>query len=392
MRQIPAIWDEWAAQQASGIRAVNRWRSLTMLDGPGPHFHGAGGSGLVSFASNDYLGLTAHPAVIPAATEALGRFGDGSTSSRLIVGDRTVHHELEADLAEWRGMEAALVFPTGFQANLAVLSAIGPGTRLVSDELNHASIIDGARLARADVRVYRHGDLEQAAELVEGAPGRALLVTDSVFSMDGDVAPLNALSRICARTGALLVVDDAHAVFPLAPVDPDALCLRVGTLSKALGAQGGFVAGPRRWTDLLVNLGRSFIFTTGLAPASAAAARAALAGVRSPAGEELAGRLRRHIDAIQPGHPSPIVAVVLGDEEAALAAAARLRREGLLVPAIRPPTVPEGASRLRVSLSAAHSDDDVGRLRRALDGLTANLRSAEHPGRAPVVHVRGPEP
>lgn len=362
----PAGWDDWVMAELEGIRAADRWRSLTQLDGVGPELVTVRGEKLVSFASNDYLGLAGHPAVIDAARDALGRWGTGSTSSRLIVGDRTVHHDLEADLAEWKGAEAALVFPTGYQANVSVLTVLGGGARIVSDELNHASIIDGARLARAEVAVYRHCDVDHARDLVDSAPGRALVVTDSVFSMDGDVAPLTELSSMCSCTGAFLVVDDAHAVFPIPPVDPAAACVRVGTLSKTLGSQGGFVTGGRPWIDLLVNRGRSFIFTTGLAPPSAAAARAGVEIVRSDEGRALLATLRCHVDAVRPGHPSPVVPVVLGDESAALAASDHLRRLGLLVPAIRPPTVPVGASRLRVSLSAAHDTGDVERLVDAL--------------------------
>jgi 8-amino-7-oxononanoate synthase len=356
-------WEAWVDGELGRVRAAGRWRQVRALEGTGPHLVDGDGVHLVSFASNDYLGLAAHPAVTAAAAEAAVRAGAGSGSSRLIVGDRPVHHELEAALAGWRRTESALVFPTGYQANLAVLTSLGaPGCRIVSDELNHASIIDGARLARADVAVFRHGDVEHAEHLVRSWPGRAVVVTDSVFSMDGDVAPLAELSAVCARAGALLVVDDAHAVFDLPPVDGEAVCLRVGTLSKALGSQGGFVAAGRRWIDLLVNRGRSFIFTTGLAPAAAAAALAAVEVCRGPEGRVLVGRLRHLVDRIAPGHPSPVIPVILGSEEAALDAAAALGRLGLLVPAIRPPTVPPGTSRLRVSVSAAHSDEEVDRL------------------------------
>jgi 8-amino-7-oxononanoate synthase len=325
----------------------------------------------VSFASNDYLGLAAHPALRAAAAEAADRYGTGAGSSRLIVGDRPVHHDLERAVAEWRGAAAGLVFPSGYQANVALLTtlAAAPATRIVSDALNHASIIDGARLSKAEVCVYRHGDVEHAAALVRSAPGPVMVVSDSVFSMDGDVAPTEALSQLCQETGALLVLDDAHSVFTLPPVDPEAACLRVGTLSKALGSQGGFITGRRDYVDLLVNRGRSFIFTTGLSPMAAAAGLAAVELVRSHEGERLAERLRRHIHRLRPGHPSPILPVVVGSERKALDAADALLDAGLLVPAIRPPTVPDGTSRLRISLSAAHSDDDVTGLARALDTL-----------------------
>jgi 8-amino-7-oxononanoate synthase len=323
----------------------------------------------VSFASNDYLGLSDHPAVRAAAAEAAERAGIGSGSSRLIVGNRDVHAELEDSIAEWTGAQAALVFATGYQANVGLISTLGAGALIVSDELNHASIIDGARLARTEVAVYRHGDVDHAADLLASAPGRALVVSDTVFSMDGDVADVAALSDLCARWDALLVLDDAHAVFDRPPVPPSISCLRVGTLSKALGSQGGFVVGDRRWIDLLVNRARSFIFSTGLAPPSAAAARAAIGICRSAEGDGLRAVLRRHTDTIRIGHPSPIIPVVVGDESSALAAADRLLDAGLLVPAIRPPTVPPGTSRLRVSLSAAHDREDVLRLAKALADL-----------------------
>lgn len=376
----PPGWDGWVEEQLASIRAAGRWRQLRTLDGTGPRFVTGDGAEVVSFASNDYLGLSGHPEVVAAATDAAARWGTGSGSSRLIVGDRPVHRRLEAALAGWKGAASALVFPSGYQANVAVLTTFAGGARIVSDELNHASIIDGARLSRAEVSVYRHGDVDHAAALVAGAPGRAVVVTDSVFSMDGDVAPIAELSEVCARTGALLVLDDAHAVFPVADLDPQAACLRVGTLSKALGSQGGFVTGPSAWMDLMVNRARPFIFTTGLAPVCAAAGLAALSVLQGPDGPGLLAGLRAHVDAIAPGHPSPIVPVVLGSEQAALAASAALLEQGLLVPAIRPPTVPAGTSRLRVSLSSAHAPDDVGRLVSALAGIVAWPRRREPPG------------
>lgn len=364
-----ATWDAWVEGELDSIRAAGRWRRLRPLDGLGPSFRANGPAPVVSFASNDYLGLAAHPSVRAAAAEAADRWGVGAGSSRLIVGDRTVHHHLEEQLAEWRGTESALVFPSGYQANLAVLTTFGSGALIVSDQLNHASLIDGARLSRGTVAVYRHADVEHAERLLESASGRALLVTDTVFSMDGDLAPVEELAAACSRHGALLVLDDAHAVFPPPAVDPSTPHLRVGTLSKALGSQGGFVAGPRGWVELLVNRARSFIFTTGLSPVCAAAASAAVEICRSPEGGDLVARLRAHIDTLRPGHPSPILPLVLGDEETALAAADRLLEQGLLVPAIRPPTVPPGTSRLRVSLSAAHHPAEVAGLAAALQAL-----------------------
>jgi 7-keto-8-aminopelargonate synthetase-like enzyme len=279
-----------------------------------------------------------------------------------------VHHELEAALAEWKRTERAVVFPSGFATNLGVLATfVTPGVTVLSDELNHASIIDGCRLGRGRVAVYRHADLDHAAKLLADAD-RAVVVTDTVFSMDGDIAPVEELADLCARHGALLVVDEAHAVLGPDPALDGVEAIRVGTLSKTLGSLGGFVAAPAPFVDLLVNRARSFIFTTALNPAAAAAALAAIGVVRSTEGDNLRARLRKHVGRVRAGHPSPIVPVVLGDEARALAASAALLERGLLVPAIRPPTVAPGTSRLRVALSAAHTDAQVTRL---VDGLAA---------------------
>jgi 8-amino-7-oxononanoate synthase len=366
-------WREWADGEAEGIRAAGRWRAPRDLDAAGPEGKLApDGRPVVSFASNDYLGLTQHPTVVAAARAALDRWGAGSGSARLIVGSRPVHSELEMALADWKHTERAVLFPTGFAANLGVLTCFGgPDVLVVSDELNHASIIDGCRLARAECAVARHADAEHVDTLLaEAGARRSLVVTDTVFSMDGDVAPVAELLDVCARRGALLVLDEAHAVLgPDPDVDVDgADVIRVGTLSKTLGALGGFAAGRASYTDLIVNRARSYIFTTASTPADTAAALAALAVVRSREGDMLRTRLRAHIARVRPGHPSPIIPVVLGDERATLAASDALLEQGMLVPAIRPPTVPVGTSRLRVALSAAHTAEQVDAL---VDALTA---------------------
>jgi 8-amino-7-oxononanoate synthase len=264
------------------------------------------------------------------------------------------------------------VFPTGFAANLGVLGAFGDaGVRICSDELNHASIIDGARLARAEVAVYRHRDVAHLDTLLRDSPGSSIVVSDLVFSMDGDVAPVAEIVECCRRRGALLVLDEAHAVLgpDPAPELEGVEALRVGTLSKALGSLGGFVAGPRAFVELLVNRARPYIFTTALTAPDAAAALAALEIVRSSEGERLRARLAGYVEQVAPGHPSPIVPIVLGANDAALAASAHLLERGVWVPAIRPPTVPMGTARLRVTLSAAHTEDDVSLLVGALDAV-----------------------
>jgi 8-amino-7-oxononanoate synthase len=375
-------WTEWFEDQCQLVDASGQWRAPRPFDAAGPSgVLTVGGTDVpvVSFASNDYLGLSQHPVVKAAAHDAIDRWGTGSGAARLIVGSRPGHGELEEALAEWRGTEAAVLFPTGFAANLGVLATFGTvGVTICSDERNHASIIDGTRLARAEVSIYRHSDADDLDHALREArrqrpDGRTIVVTDTVFSMDGDVAPMDELVEVCRRHGSLLVLDEAHAVLgPDLVLDPEGRLdgvdvIRVGTLSKTLGSLGGFVAGSRRSVELLVNRARSYIFTTAGTPADAAAASAAVGIVRSPEGDALRAHLRDLIDRIAPGHPSPIIPVVIGDERDAVAAAQSLLDLGLLVPAIRPPTVAPGTSRLRIALSAAHATTQVDELVAALD-------------------------
>ncbi len=366
-------WETWAHSELESLRKIDRLRRLVAFDGMGPQGNVAGRA-VISFASNDYLGLAHHDEVCRAAQAAIERYGAGSTSSRLLVGTRSLHLELEEEIAQWQRTQAALVFPTGFAANLAVLSTLGTaGTTLFSDALNHASIIDGCRLAKAATVVYRHSDNDHLASLLQRNADRKIVITDSVFSMDGDVAPLLDLARLCVRYEALLVVDQAHAVLgPEIPELDGLQVLRVGTLSKALGSVGGWAAGPRALIDLLVNRARSFIYTTGLSPADTAAALAALGLYRGETGKRLRTRLRTIVNRVRPGHPSPILPVILGEDRAALAAAEVLLARGLYVPAIRPPTVPPGTARLRIALCASHSDAMVDQLQSALAEIAGN--------------------
>lgn len=365
----------WVKQQLAAITNAGQWRELRTFDALGP----AGlldGRDVVSYASNDYLGLSSHPAVADAARVAIDRWGTGATASRLVVGTRPIHTELEQALAEWKHTERALVFPTGYAANLGVLTTLGgPDCLIVSDELNHASIIDGCRLSRSAVAIARHNDVDHVdAILTETNAARAIVVADAVFSMDGDEAPVSALAECCARHDALLIVDEAHAVLgPQVPQPgdiPGLVMLRVVTMSKAIGALGGAVCGPADFIDLMVNRARPLIFTTGLSPADSAAALAAIDIVRSPEGERLISRLRTLTDRVAAGHPSPIIPIIVGDEDDAMAASARLLNLDILVPAIRPPTVAPGTARLRVALSAAHTDTMIDQLCTALHDLS----------------------
>lgn len=362
-------WSERAAASNDAIRADGRRRSLRDLDARGVTGV-VDGRAIVSFASNDYLGLGSHSSVIAGARAALERWGSGSGSARLIAGSRPVHSRLEEALAEWKRTESALLFPNGYAANLGVLGAFGDrDVTIFSDERNHASIVDGCRLARARVEVFAHRDYDSLAEAMSEV-GHAIVVSDSVFSMDGDLADVDRLAEICRRHDALLVLDEAHAVLGPDPALTGVTALRVGTLSKFLGAMGGFVAGPRELIDLLVNRCRPFIFTTASSPADAGAALAAVGVLRSAEGAELSQRLRALVERVAPGHQSPIVPIVIGGEDETMKAAAALLERGLLVPAIRPPSVAPGTSRLRVTLSAAHTEDHVHALLEGLGEVT----------------------
>ena len=372
--------------ELEALTAADRRRACPEAAGSSRVRPEVGGKPMLSFCSNDYLGLASHPALAAAAAEAAARDGFGASAARLVSGDLPAHRELEAALASFLAAPAALAFPTGYQTNLGVLTALaGRDDLIVSDALNHASLIDGCRLSRARVEVYPHGDADAAARLLAGGGRhrRRLLVTESLFSMDGDAAPLAALAQAAAATGSVLVVDEAHAFGALGPggrglcaaagVVPDVL---IGTLGKAAGAAGGFVAGPRALRDLLVNRARTFIFTTAMPPPVAAAAAAAVALLGGPEGERRRARLddrRRALGEVLaarqlvPGPPvGPILPLVLGSEARALAASASLRARGFFVAAIRPPTVPPGSSRLRITLSAAHEPEDVAGLAAAL--------------------------
>jgi 8-amino-7-oxononanoate synthase len=354
-----------------------------MVGSPAAERLAIAGREVLNLSSNNYLGLAAHPRVIGAAREALATFGVGAGASRLISGHQLPHEEIEADLAAYKQAPAARVFSSGYAACTGVIGALaGPRDAIFADALVHASLIDGARLSRARLRVFRHAEPAHLEALLEETPrrGRALVVTDGVFSMDGDVAPLEKLADVADRHGALLVVDDAHGTGVLGPDGrgsvesrclADRVPVRIGTLSKALGGQGGFVVGSEELADLLLHRGRSFVYSTAIAPALCAAARAALRLVR----EEPERRDRLHANARVlraglagrgyrlAGTPEvPMAVVLLGRPGAALRLSERLLAAGVLAPAIRPPTVPAGTSRIRLTPMATHTADDMERV------------------------------
>jgi 8-amino-7-oxononanoate synthase len=351
-----------------------------------------GNRDVVAFCSNDYLGLARHPHLATAAAAATVRHGLGTGASRLVSGEVAPHRDLEEALATQVHLPSALLFSTGYQANLGLITALaGPDDLIVSDELNHASLIDGSRLSRAKIAIYRHRDPDSAATALASSRSfrRRFIVTESLFSMDGDRAPLRALADLSRQHDATLVVDEAHALGVLGPggqglcvdagITPDVL---VGTLGKALGSFGGFVAGAPALRSYLVNRSRSFIFTTAPPAALAAGALAALDIVRSDEGTARRARLASHltqlhrglsvVSGLAPPPPppfGPIVPVLIGADARAVAVAAHLLEQGFFVPAIRPPTVPEGTARLRITLSANHTTAQI-------DGLVAALRGA----------------
>ena len=372
----------------------------------------------VNFASNDYLGLADHPQVVAAAVAAARDEGWGAGASPLVTGRHAAHERLEVRLAEFMGTEAALLFPTGFAANLGTIGAlVGRGDMVFSDALNHASLIDGCRLSRATIDVYRHDDLGEFANRLGSTAARTarrrLIVTDGLFSMDGQAAPLPELCELAERFDTMLLVDEAHAL-GVVGASGRGVCealgvegrvgVRLGTLSKSLGSSGGFVVGSHKLIDWLANRARSYVFSTAGTPAAAAAALAALDVIAAePQRRELLharfsglvrdlaaqgwrlstesdvdrsspDQLANDASSVSPNLPEvgAIVPVIVGPSEQTLALAARLAERGLWVPAIRPPTVPDGTARLRISLSSAHTPDMLARLVEALGDFASD--------------------
>ena len=372
---------QFLADRLADIERAGLLRRRFARDGAqGPRIV-AEGREYLAFCSNDYLGLANHPRIVEAAVEAALRHGVGQGASHLLSGHSAVHERLESALARFVEMPRALLFSSGYQANIGAITALaGPEDAIFSDALNHASLIDGVRLSRARVVCYPHADVDFLSQALGSSEGRTkLIVTDAVFSMDGDLAPLPGLLELCERHDALLLVDDAHGFGVVGPEgrgSPAHFGARsprivyVGTLGKAAGVSGAFVAGAPEVVETVLQRARTYIYTTAAPAMLACAVEASLELIRRE--EWRRTRLRTLVQALRQGlqgsevalapSSTPIQPLVLGTNRRALDASATLRERGILVPAIRPPTVPEGTARLRISLSAAHGEADVSRL------------------------------
>lgn len=346
------------------------------------------GTSMLSFCSNDYLGLANHPKIAQAMTEAIEKYGVGSGASHLVDGHHREHELLEQELAAFTGREKALLFSTGYMANVGVISALlSRRDSVIQDKLNHASLIDGGILSQAKLKRYRHNDVDHLAQQLDGAEGKKLVVTDGVFSMDGDCAPLMDIAELCQQHDAWLLVDDAHGLGTLGKTGAGLLSelnltsqqvpLLIGTLGKAFGTSGAFVAGDADAIDYLMQFARPYIYTTATPPSIAAATRASLKLVID--GEGKRAQLNANIARFRAGvsqlnyelmnSTTAIQPIIVGSNERALAMSAKLKAQGLLVTAIRPPTVPVGTARLRITLSAVHTETDVDELLNALEAI-----------------------
>ncbi|HEX9880691.1 MAG TPA: 8-amino-7-oxononanoate synthase [Candidatus Binatia bacterium] len=374
---------DFIARELAQIRGQGLYRRLRRVEGPQGPFIRIDGREVLNLSSNNYLGLADHPALAAAARKALDRFGCGSGASRLISGNTILHEELEHSLGRWKGTEAALVFNSGYQANIGILSTlVGAGDIIFSDALNHASLIDGCRLSRAKIVVYPHLDVNRLESALRetAKPGRKLIVTETVFSMDGDRAPLGDIVELAEKNGAMVMVDEAHATGVFGPSGAgvveelglsDRILVQMGTLGKALGGFGAYVAVPGNLRELLINRCRSFIFTTSLPPAVIAMALSAIEVAQTEPHRRAA--LQFNCRLLQDGlkslafslgpTSSQILPLLIGEASTCMAFAEALLNHGVYAQGIRPPTVPPGTSRLRITPMASHTEEQ---LRRAL--------------------------
>jgi len=380
------VTDDSVREEVQALRDAGLHRALRCVDGAQRERIVLDGREVLNFASNNYLGLADHPALRRAARDAIDRVGLGAGASRLVTGTMSLHLELERRIAEFESAPAAILFNSGYCANVGAVSAlVGRGAAVLGDRLNHASLVDGCRLSGAAFSRYRHNDLEDLERRLKAAAGsrRRLVVTDTVFSVDGDVAPLAEIADLCRAHDALLMVDEAHATGVFGPrgrgvVEAVGLQGRVdlvmGTLSKAVGSAGGYVAASEPLVDLLRNKARSFIYTTALPPAVCAASIAGLDLIDTE--PERREKLWRNVTRLRSGlarlgvhtgaGASQIVPLIVGEPDAAVALSERLLEAGVFAPALRPPTVPPGTSRLRLSVMATHEDEHIDLLLEAL--------------------------
>ena len=405
-------FDEELNRRLAALRQQNLLRELRRVDSPPGTRIQIGGRTLLNFSSNDYLGLANDPILKAAASQAVEKFGAGSGASRLICGSLAPHHELEEALANFKGAEAALSFSTGYATAIGTICALlGKDDVIVLDKLVHACIVDAARLSGAKIRVFAHNDLDNLEKILKwtrrgelcepqtklgtrvthpSEKHRTLIVTESIFSMDGDAAPLREIAALKEKYGAWLMVDEAHAT-GLYGKNRRGLAeetgvsgqieVQMGTLGKAVGAAGGYICGSRPLIDFLINRARSFIFSTAPVPAAAAAATAGIRLIQSSEGETRrkllwtrVGELQSEIGNQKSEIPSAIIPVIVGDEAGAVAASAALREQGIFVPAIRYPTVARGQALLRVTLTATHTTEEINLLAATLNEI-ANRKS-----------------
>jgi 8-amino-7-oxononanoate synthase len=397
-------FDEELSQRLETLREQGLRRELRRVDSAqGPRIK-IGGKTFLNFSSNDYLGLANHPALKEAAIKAVEKFGTGAGASRLICGSLAPFHELEESLADFKKTEAALTFSTGYAAAIGTICALlGKDDIIVIDKLVHASIVDAAKLSGAKLRVFDHNDLNDLEKILRWAKevqSRTLVVTESIFSMDGDRAPLREIVRLKNKYDAWLMVDEAHATGIFGKGGrglaeelgvSDQTEIQMGTLGKALGSSGGYICGSRTLVDFLVNRARSFIFSTAPVPAAAAAATAGIKVVQSKEGKQRRERLMERVQQCRTGVApvfdlkkfgnrrdacptlNAIIPLIVGDETKAVEAAAKLREKNIFIPAIRYPTVARGKARLRVTLTAAHTSEDISQLMHALKTLNIGL-------------------
>jgi len=380
--------DQLLKQEIDRLKTLGLYRDLKRIVGPIDTTVAIDGKEVILLSSNNYLGIATHPKLKEAAVSALREYGTGASSSRLISGNMEIHEELEKKTAKFKGCQSAIVFPTGYMANIGVITSLASkGDLILSDELNHASIIDGCRLSGAEIRVYPHKNIEKLKEILsqgkasssKGSYKRMLIVTDGVFSMDGDITPLPEILGVAREEDALVIVDDAHATGVLGTNGKgtaehfglkDENLIQMGTFSKALGSMGGYIAGPEIVIEYLRNKARSFIYSTALPPSLCASSIAAIEIIENE--PWIRTRLWRNITRFRRGltnlgyntmeSQTQIIPILIGDTSLTMKFATAIFQKGVYAPGIRPPTVPEGKSRIRTSLMASHTDEQIDRV------------------------------